>query len=171
MNTLFLTGMMGSGKSAIGRILAAKMNWYFIDLDKEIEHHANMSIARMFKEYDENSFRKLEKEVSRHLKLDKCIVSTGGGFPILEENRHWMREKGIIVWLNVSPEIIFERVKNRTHRPLLENNMNCEYIENLLKTRIEAYSDADISINADSNDLEAKTELIIKKVIDAQYRN
>lgn len=163
--------MMGSGKSAIGRILAAKMNWHFIDLDREIEHAAGKPINEIFENESESAFRDLEKKVSRQLKPDKCIISTGGGFPVNAENRRWMRDNGLIVWLDVSPEVIFQRVKHRRHRPILKNNMNIEFISDLLDKRRAFYADSHIRINADPDDIEAKTELIIKKVLDAQDQN
>ncbi len=162
---------MGSGKSAIGRVLAAKLNWHFIDLDKQIENETGLKIADIFRVEGEAAFRKYEKLVSRKLNIDKSIISTGGGFPVDPENRAWMREQGLIVWLDVSPETIFKRVRHRRHRPLLQNNMNVTFIRSLLESRLEAYQDAQIQIDANSDDLEKKTEKIIEKVLHAQNSN
>jgi len=167
LNTLFLTGMMGSGKSAIGRTLAAKLNWNYVDLDRAVEQDAGMTVLDIFEKEGESGFRKREREVSRSLDLHKCIVSTGGGFVIDAENRRWMRKTGFVVWLHVSPDVIFQRVRHRAHRPLLQGNMNVEFIAELFESRRNFYEDADISIDADIDDLEFKTELILEKVLNA----
>ena len=116
---------MGSGKTTVGSILAKKLNFEFIDLDVFIEKKEGRAITDIFKESGEKYFRKIEKE-NLHIVSDsgKKIISLGGGVLMDKENQQFVKENGFLVYLKVTPEEIYERLKNTTDRPLLLKNSN-----------------------------------------------
>ena len=117
---IYLTGFMGSGKTTIGNILSEKLNYEFIDLDILIEKNEGRSISDIFKESGEPYFRDLEKENLREVSESDCrIVSLGGGALMNEENQSLVKSKGVLVYLKVTPEEIYERIKGCDNRPLL----------------------------------------------------
>ncbi len=117
---VFLTGFMGSGKTTIGKILSKQLNYEFIDLDILIEKKEGRIINKIFKDSGEKYFRKIEKENLRFVSgSEKKIISLGGGALIEEENQKFVKDKGILIYLMVTPGEIYERLKNTTDRPLL----------------------------------------------------
>ena len=164
---------MGSGKSTIGPILANALGWDFIDIDKNIELKANEKIVDIFAAKGEQSFRNLEREALRDLVLrDECVVSLGGGTLTDEENFEFIRQNGVIVYLQLSPEKILERVKYRTDRPMLKdaNGKPLEGVElqkridGLLEHRELYYSKADIIIPADSLKVGTTVDTIVERL-------
>lgn len=154
MNTqirhIFLTGMMGSGKSVVGKKLAELLDYDLIDLDKEIENIAGISIENIFLIQGQAEFRELETQVAYGLDLNNSmVVSTGGGFPLKEENREWMKNNGIIVWLKCSAPVIFNRIKDE-NRPLLPKPIKIDHIESILESRVSIYEQADLVIDTDN---------------------
>lgn len=146
---IFLTGMMGSGKSAVAKELASILNYDLIDLDQKIVEKYGKSIEQIFLEEGEIVFRGYEAETARKLKIsDPAVIATGGGFPIRTENRRWMKKTGKVVWLKCNAGLIFERIKNED-RPLLPKPIRVEYIENILNGRTHIYRLADMIINTD----------------------
>lgn len=142
----FLIGLMGSGKSYWGKLLAKKNNFNFVDVDKLIERKMNLSINEIFNNYGEPNFRKMESEILIELSLLKehTFISTGGGTACFNNNINWMNENGITIWLNDDVETISKRLEfSKIQRPLLinnaENNLQ-EYLNELLKQRIPFYS-------------------------------
>ena len=118
--TVALVGLMGAGKSAIGKRLAARLGLPFVDADDEIERAAGCSISEFFEKYGEQEFRAGERRViGRLLDQPPLVLSTGGGAYIDSETRSLMRTKAITVWLRAELDVLFDRVKKRTHRPLL----------------------------------------------------
>ena len=146
---VFLTGMMGSGKSAVGRVLAEKLNVAYIDLDQTIVELSGKSIERIFKEDCEEHFRGLESEAMSHLDMSHdAVISTGGGFPLREKNRIWMKEHGMVVWLKCSPAVILDRIKDED-RPLLPKPIEIHHIEAILDKRTSIYNLADVAVDTD----------------------
>lgn len=146
---IFLIGMMGSGKSAVGIELADLLHYNFIDLDQKIIENAGKSIERIFSEDGESAFRREESRTAFDLDMSiPSVIATGGGFPLKKENRDWMELNGVIVWLKSSPEVILERIKDE-NRPLLPKPISIEHIKNILDARIGIYDQAGLTIDTD----------------------
>ena len=148
-----IMGMPGIGKTTIGKKLASKLNIYFIDLDKEIEDDQNHSISKIFEEKGEEYFRKIESQKLQYLlKLDDpCVLSLGGGTPIYQNNLDFIKENSMSIFLQADIDTILSRVKNRSHRPLLNNPNKRQILQEMLQNRQKFYQKADIIVN--SNDL------------------
>ncbi|MEA2077584.1 MAG: shikimate kinase [Candidatus Marinimicrobia bacterium] len=161
---IFLTGMMGSGKSSVGKILAKDLGYSFIDLDEEIVKKSEKSIEEIFTETGEDVFREIESRTAFELKLMKpSVIATGGGFPLQEANRQWMKESGKVVWLKSSPASILDRIKDE-NRPLLPTPIELGHIEKVLDRRISVYVQADLIIVTDGLTPEGITKKIINRI-------
>ncbi|MBO5483903.1 MAG: shikimate kinase [Lachnospiraceae bacterium] len=148
---IFLIGFMGVGKTSVSRALSRKLGVREIDTDALIVEQEGMSIARIFEERGEEAFRQTETELLDQVsELSPCIVSCGGGMALRSENVEKMKRQGKIILLSAVPETIYEHVKDSTHRPLLNGNMNVEYIAQLLAARMPGYrAAADIEVRTD----------------------
>lgn len=119
---IILIGFMGSGKTSIGIRLSYKMKQPFLDTDKEIERLQNRKISEIFQSEGEEAFRRMETEYIEELlnrKIDDHIISVGGGTPLRPENAEILKRLGVVVWLKVSPETVYSRIKGDNTRPLL----------------------------------------------------
>ena len=164
MKNIVLIGFMGSGKTEIGKRLADKLGYTFIDTDSIIENEMGKSIAEIFHEYGEEDFRGLETGVVKELSgIRGCVISTGGGIVINRENILRLKKDGVIIWLKASPETIYGRVKSEQHRPLLRVEDPLQEINKLLGLREPLYAEADITIETDGLDIEK----IVGKIVDA----
>lgn len=163
---IFLIGFMGAGKSTVARALRDHYGMRLIEMDEQIEAQEGRSISQIFAENGEDYFRTLETRLLLSLKQEtNTVVSCGGGVPLREENVATMRLSGKVVYLCASPETIYERVKDFHNRPLLEGNMNVEYIQSLLTQRAPKYqSAADVTVAVDGNDVRAVCEEILRNV-------
>ncbi len=151
---LYLVGMMGSGKSSAGPFLAKNLSYSFVDVDQIIEHVAKRSIPEIFEAEGEVVFRDLETQVLKEIgKRHSLVVATGGGVVIRPEN--WgILHQGVVIWLDVSRQIILERLQSdQTSRPLLENNL-IENFDSLLLKRRDLYLEADLRITIDQESSE-----------------
>src|SRR5262245_37917594 len=137
---IFLTGFMGSGKSAIGRKLASQLGWPFRDLDSDIEMHAGKSISSIFEQDGEDKFRQLETEALQRIISDPSITATGGGCFIF--NREWMLQNGTVIYMQVPFEILAQRITAESSRPLWRN------AEKLFKERQDQYRKAHFTVDA-----------------------
>lgn len=147
--TIVLVGMMGAGKTAVGKALAARLRVPFLDSDAEIERAANMTIAEIFQRDGEDFFRRRETEViDRLLDTHRGVLSTGGGAFLAERNRNLISEKGISVWLNADLPLLWSRVKGKNTRPLLRTTHPYETLEKLYQTRVPVYALADMSVQS-----------------------
>ena len=156
---------MGTGKSAVGRRLAARLGRRFFDTDVLIEQEAKTSIANIFSQKGEAYFRALEREMINRICQEKVIViATGGGAIVSEENATRLKENGTVICLTATPETIFERVRNNADRPLLQGPDPLEKIRSLLAIRAEAYARADMTIDTSTLDIERVVEAIISLV-------
>lgn len=147
--TIALVGLMGAGKSTVGRRLADVLGRTFCDSDSEIEKAAGLSIADIFTMHGEPEFRRGEKRVlERLLANPPHILATGGGAYLDQGTRALMRERAVTVWLNADLETLWERVNKRNHRPLLQNPDARDVLTRLLKERTPIYSKADLVIDS-----------------------
>lgn len=159
-----LCGMMGSGKSAIGKILANKLDYNFIDIDKMLEIEAKKTIKKIFEEDGEVYFRDLEEKITINI-LDnkKTVVSLGGGAIINKNIRSSIKKNSYNIFLKVDVDILTKRLQNSRTRPLIyKKNLKKELI-NLINKREKFYQKADLIIENEKNIIEA-TENIIKKI-------
>ena len=148
--TIALVGMMGVGKSSVGRRLASRLDVPFRDADSEIEVAAGCSINEIFDRYGEDAFRDGERKViARLLGLPPHVLATGGGAFIDDEIRDLVRRTAISVWIRAPLELIVERVQRRNTRPLLRNGEPREIVERLLKEREPIYAEADIHVESE----------------------
>ncbi len=165
-NSIILEGFMGSGKSTVGIRLSYKMFMTVVDTDKLIEKEQDMSISDIFAKKGEEEFRRLETACLQKL-LDegnKQIIALGGGTPIREENRDLIKKLGIVVYLRVKPQTVYDRIKHDTSRPLLQCENPLQRICDMMFARKEAYeSTADIVIDTD----ELSFEEIVTQIKDA----
>lgn len=137
---VFLIGFMGTGKSTIAGVLKRDYHMSLIEMDEDIEKQEGMKISQIFEKKGEEYFRELETAMLENLqKTENTVVSCGGGVPMRDNNVEAMRKSGKIIFLSSQPQTIYQRVKNCHHRPLLEGNMNVEYIGKLLEQRLPRY--------------------------------
>jgi len=161
MRYVFLVGLMGSGKTYWGRLLAQELNFSFVDTDELISHETSSSIAGLFANKGEDHFRQLETELLKHGLPDRdSVISTGGGMPCFHQNIDLMLEKGVVVWLAPDLPTIAERIwRHKEKRPLIAH---CEHLEEVVgklqelqDRRTPYYSKADIVENEVVVDLPA----------------
>lgn len=145
--SIVLVGMMGAGKSAIGRRLAARLHLPFVDADHEIEMAAGMSIFDIFAVHGEAGFRDGEARViARLLEGGPIVLATGGGAFMREETRARIKAKGVTIWLKADVDVILRRVKRRNNRPLLRTGDPAATIERLCAERHPVYAEADLTV-------------------------
>ena len=160
-----LCGMMGSGKSAIGRILANKLNYNFIDVDKVIENEAKKTIKKIFEEDGEMYFRDLEEKITINtLENREAIVSLGGGAIINKNIRNSIKKNSYNIYLNVDVDILTKRLQFSKTRPLIYKKDLKKELINLINKRKKFYQKADLIIQNEKNIIET-TENIIKKIV------
>ena len=145
---LVLTGMMGVGKSTIGKSLAKKLSFEFLDIDSLIEKDQSRSISSIFKNKGEEYFRKLEKEITlRQLKKTETVISLGGGAFLNKFIRRNVKNSSVSFWIDVSPIILIKRLKKTKKRPLLLNkNLEVE-VNKIYSQRMKIYNKADFRLN------------------------
>lgn len=149
--TVVLVGMMGAGKTAVGKAVAAKLNVPFRDSDAEIENAANMSIPEIFERDGEPFFRARETEViARLVDGAPCVLSTGGGAFLAERNRALISERGISVCLQASLKLLWSRVRHKDTRPLLRTPDPLATLTEIYEHRTPIYALADLSVEASS---------------------
>jgi shikimate kinase len=160
---LYLIGMMGSGKSSVGRILAERLDYQFFDSDQLIEQVSKTSIAEIFAQEGEESFRTVETQVLAQLApYPRLVISTGGGAVLKSENWSYLHH-GIVVWLDVPPETLFARVsQDPTPRPLLQQADPLQTLKAIFQERQRYYAQADIRVDAD-----APAEEVVQRTLDS----
>ncbi len=145
---IFLTGLPGSGKTTLGKLISEKTKRPFFDLDKLIESATNATISEIFSTNDEAYFRSIESEVLRNFSFpENAIVALGGGTPCFQNNMQWLKNNGTIIFIHADTGVIYERLKQTNNeRPLLKNNLK-EKLEQLKTERWEFYLQADFIWN------------------------
>ena len=164
--TVVLVGMMGSGKTAIGRALAATLDVPFVDSDAAIEEAAAATIAEIFERDGERFFRERETEVLRRLLSGPPgVVSTGGGAFLSEANRAAIAQMGVAVWLDADLEILWERVRHKDTRPLLRTSDPKATLTGIFKERTPIYSLAGLKITVKENASIEQTMLTVRDAL------
>lgn len=150
---LILCGFMGSGKSTIGKLLSEKLGARFIDTDTYIEQKEGMTISEMFEKYGEEYFRAREREVCEELsKLQKTVISTGGGTLLNDDNMRALKSSGVVFLLNISSRTVLNRLRNDTTRPLLQQEDKEKAVKMMLSKRTPLYNRAaDYVIDAEES--------------------
>jgi len=161
---IVLTGFMCTGKTSVGKLLAEKLGYQFVDTDDLIEQRVGMKISDIFAVYGEPYFRDVETEVVKEVaKKDKFVISTGGGVVLRKVNMDELRKNGIIVNLTAKPETIYNRLKNQPGvRPLLNKPDPMNEIIKLLLQREEYYKNCDLRIETDN----FTVEQIVQQILD-----
>ena len=160
--SIVLVGMMGVGKTSIGKLLSSEIILPFYDSDNEVELLLDLSISDIFKKHGENYFREKESEIFESLiNKSQSVIASGGGSFINQKTQKKIKEKCISIWLRANEETLLERLKNSKKRPLLNVDNQKEMLLSLLKERENEYSKADIEITVDGLD----KSLIIKKIL------
>lgn len=161
---IVLIGMMGVGKTTVGKALASKLSKFsFVDIDEEIVKNAGISINEIFAKFGEPYFRELEKnEVQRLSGLENMIISTGGGIVNYVENMEKLALNGVIIFLQATPETLFSRIKLENTRPLLKVDNPLQRISELLSQREEKYKMADFIISTENKTIDEIVEEIEK---------
>jgi shikimate kinase len=167
MKNIVLTGFMGTGKSEVGRVLAKKLGYSFIDADAEIEKTAGMTISEIFSSRGEQAFRDIESAVILSLSmLERAVISTGGGAVLRQENMDHLRRKGVIACLEASAATILGRTEGSDDRPLLRAEDRLARIKEMLAQRRPYYEKADIMV-----DTEGKSPMAIADEIMEEMRS
>jgi shikimate kinase len=162
--SIVLIGLMGAGKTAVGRRLANKLDLPFIDADTEIEVAAGASISEIFAEHGEAYFRQGERKViARLLQSGPQVLATGGGAYMNSETRAAIKTRGISVWLKADVKVLLKRVGRRGNRPLLTGGNPEKVMKKLMQERYPVYAEADVTV--ESRDVPHET--IVGAVIDA----
>lgn len=161
---LVLIGLMGSGKTTIGKRLAQLLGWRFIDADEEIETAAGCSISDMFASYGEPIFRDLEQRViTRLLRESPAVIATGGGAWMQPAIRAAIKQQALSLWLRAELDTLVERVQRRDHRPLLQGGDKQEILSNLMRERYPIYAEADLIVDSGK----VPHERVVERVMEA----
>ncbi len=161
--TVVMVGMMGAGKTAVGRALAARLRAPFLDSDAEIEKAANRTVPEIFERDGEAFFRDKESQViSRLLDGERCVLSTGGGAFLAQRNREMISARGVSLWLNAELPVLWNRVKHKDTRPLLRTADPRATLEEIFNRRVPIYSGADLSVVSDGH---ASIEQMVDRVV------
>ncbi|QOR65502.1 shikimate kinase [Cytobacillus suaedae] len=165
MRAIYLTGFMGAGKSTIGRELSKALNLPVIDTDDYIEKNKVKKIKNIFETEGETAFRSYEREALKVLPIEDVIITTGGGIVIQQENREWMFSHGTVIFLHCDFDIIIERLKHDTSRPLF-NHEQITRTEKLYQDRLPFYQEAHYTIdtsNKEVDDIVNEIKVKVKK--------
>ncbi len=163
MRNITLVGFMGTGKSTVGRILAKKLGYRFIDVDEEIEREQGVSISHIFSEMGEPYFRQLERVLIKTLSLrEGLVISAGGGAVVDENNIEAMKQGGTLVCLTAGPDEIMKRVGKSTNRPLLQVPDPMAKIMELMSKREPFYRKADFMVDTTMMTAEEVAGVVIR---------
>jgi shikimate kinase len=159
---VYLIGMMGAGKSTTGKLLAQQLGYQFFDTDDVITQATGLSIAQIFAEAGEAEFRKIETQVLSQLSAyTRLVVATGGG--IVLERMNWSHmQQGLVIWLEVEPETLLDRLKEDTMRPLLQDADPQQTLKALLAQRSSLYAQADLKVRVEKHD---STEAVVATIM------
>lgn len=162
MKTIVLIGMMGSGKTTIGKLLGEKLTLRSIDIDVIIEQNERRTVSEIFQNEGEKYFRNIERETIKKIFTNKdLIISLGGGAFEDQLTRELLLKNSTVIYLKTSPNVILERIKNNTNRPLLKNQMTVEKIQSIILQRQKNYELANITILTDNKN----TDKIVEEIL------
>ena len=161
--TIVLVGIMGAGKTTVGKILADRIGIQFVDADQEIERAAGCTITDIFEKYGEAEFRKGEERViSRILSGQPCVLATGGGAFMSQATRLLIKKTATSVWLRVSFEVLAKRLEKRSDRPLLQTDDPQQTLRALINKRYPIYNGADLIVDAKDD----AVDITVSKVVE-----
>ena len=168
---IVLVGLMGAGKTTVGKRLAKSLGVTFKDSDEEIAKAAGCSIADIFAIHGEDIFRDLEQRVISRLlsEGEPYVLATGGGAWMSDAVRKMIKEQAVSVWLQADLDVLLERVSKRNHRPLLEAGDKREILSKLMDERYPVYATADISVDSDNGAHERVVKRIIAQLQEAGH--
>lgn len=161
---IVLCGFMGCGKSTVGRVLASKISYQFLDMDQYIEQQQGLSVSLIFKEQGEQAFRHMETQAACDFSAPQgVVIATGGGTLLNPKNAELLRRGGIIVLLDIPARIAFFRTKNDKDRPLLQRPDRKSFLFSLYQKRMPLYRrTADITVDAD-----ATPQIVAEQILQA----
>ncbi len=170
MRNIVLIGFMGTGKTAIGRRLAGKLRREFMDTDAAIEELTGKSISEIFRRDGAIRFRSEEKlQVQRLADKSNMVISTGGGLVLDQENVTALRKNGVLICLTADPEVIYNRVKNKNNRPLLQKGSIKESVYRLMQEREENYNTAEFTVDTGKGSLSETVDKIMVYLRENNY--
>jgi len=147
--TVVLIGLMGAGKTSVGKRLAERLSVNFLDADREIESAAGCSISDFFAQFGEEEFRRGEERViARLLKEPACVLATGGGAFMSPDTRKAIRASAFSIWLKADLDVLFERISRRSDRPLLQTENPRQTLQRIMEQRYPVYGQADLVIES-----------------------
>ena len=163
---IFLVGLMGAGKTTVGRMLAKRLGLGFVDSDREIESRTGVSVPTIFEIEGEEGFRKRETQVIADLSaLHGHVLATGGGAVLREENRNNLKSNGFVVYLNAPPQVLWERTRHDKNRPLLKVEDPLRKLHELFVIRDPLYREvADLVVDEGRGNAQAIIQLLVKEV-------
>lgn len=162
MKTIVLIGMMGSGKTTIGKLLGEKLTLRSIDIDVIIEQNERRTVSEIFQNEGEKYFRNIEREtIEKNFTNKDLIISLGGGAFEDQLTQELLLKNSTVIYLKTSPNVILERIKNNTNRPLLKNQMAVEKIQSIILQRQKNYELANITILTDNKN----TDKIVEEIL------
>src|SRR5262245_41033543 len=162
--SVLLSGLMGAGKSRVGRALASRLGWRFVDSDRSVEEASGMKVAEIFAREGEAGFRERERAALAALPTHRCVVALGGGAVVAAENRRTLADKGTLVWLDAAPETLVERIGDAADRPLLAGLDRAGRVAKLAALRAErhsAYAEAPIRIETDGRGVDEVVDAVV----------
>ncbi|MDX7990151.1 shikimate kinase AroL [Xenorhabdus sp. Reich] len=149
---LFIVGARGAGKTTIGKLLAEALSYQFVDTDESIQTSSGMTIADLVEQHGWEYFRKLESQILKTVSQNECLISTGGGMVLSQENRHYMQQHGIVIYLQAPAAVLIKRLSlnpENSQRPSLTGKSIIEEIEGILADREPLYCEcADFIVDA-----------------------
>lgn len=162
MKTIVLIGMMGSGKTTVGKLLGEKLTLRSIDIDVIIEQNEKRTVSEIFQNEGEKYFRNIEREtIKKNFTNKDLIISLGGGAFEDQLTQELLLKNSTVIYLKTSPNVILERIKNNTNRPLLKNQMTVEKIQSIILQRQKNYELANITILTDNKN----TDKIVEEIL------
>lgn len=162
---------MGSGKTSVGWELARRLGWEFVDTDALVERKAGRSIAEIFAQEGEKTFRLLESEAVREAaSRRRAVIATGGGAVLSPENVGVLRANGVLVFLHATADVLYKRVCHETHRPLLRVSDPVKRIRELLEARLPFYAQADVVVETDGRTVREVADEVLRHLsLDGEY--
>lgn len=165
---IVLVGVMGSGKTSTGRLLAKRLGMPFIDSDMELESVSGYGIVDLFELYGEERFREAESQVIQHLLKSPtpCVISSGGGAYLYPQTRRYIRERALAIWIHAQLNTLVQRVSRRRNRPLLNKGNHREILTQMMEDCYSIYQEADFAVDSES----ASPKATMNRVVEALCR-